>query len=123
MQKLHKQIIVTVFLAALAGCTTESQSAGQPTLKYTKQKRGASTLSGGAGYHGAYLTPVTPEAASPEPKKKAPKAAPGKLPLPVDYPVTPEEEKMWNKLTLEQQKRAMLFLQDGSTISASLKNE
>ena len=97
MQKLYKQAIIVVFLAALAGCTTESQSAGQPAVKYTKQKRGAATLSGGAGYHGAYLVPNAPQETA-APTKKAPKAAPGKLPLPVDYPMTPAEEKMWNKL-------------------------
>ncbi|MFZ1728241.1 MAG: hypothetical protein WBO29_15850 [Albidovulum sp.] len=122
MQSFYKPAMVMVLLAALAGCTTESQNAAQPKVKYTKEKRGAAALSGGAGYHGAYLVPNAPKAVS-EPKKKAPKAAPGKLPLPVDYPLSPEDEKLWNKLTLEQQKRALLFLQDGSTIAASLKTE
>jgi hypothetical protein len=122
MRRFYKQAMVTVLLVALAGCTTESQTAAQSKVRYTKEKRGAAALSGGAGYHGAYLVPNATKAAS-EPKKKAPKAAPGKLPLPVDYPLSPEDEKMWNKLTLEQQKRALLFLQDGSTIAASLKTE
>ncbi|MCB2095189.1 MAG: hypothetical protein KDE11_12345 [Rhodobacteraceae bacterium] len=123
MRRLYKQAMVAAVLAMLAGCTTEAQDAAQPRVKYTKERRGAAALSGGAGYHGAYLVPNTPPAPAVGPKKKAPRAAPGKLPLPVDYPLSAEDERMWNTLTLEQQKRALLFLQDGSTIAASLSTE
>ncbi|MEM9715626.1 MAG: hypothetical protein AAF826_03815 [Pseudomonadota bacterium] len=48
-------------------------------------------------------------------------AEPGKLPLPTQFPLLPEDIAIWNQLTLEQQERALLFLANGSTISASLK--
>lgn len=53
----------------------------------------------------------------------APKPAPGKLPLPTDYPLLPGDAELWATLTLEQQERALLFLEDGGTIRGSLSFE
>ncbi|MEO0342977.1 MAG: hypothetical protein AAF198_06020 [Pseudomonadota bacterium] len=52
-----------------------------------------------------------------------PEAEPGKLPLPVQYPLLPEDIAIWNSLTLKQQERAIAFLARGSTVSASLKED
>ena len=54
------------------------------------------------------------------PKAKEVKAAPGRLPLPAGYVLTPEEQALWPTLTLAQQQRALEFLRDGSTIQSSL---
>ncbi|MGB3316580.1 MAG: hypothetical protein WBB85_19445, partial [Albidovulum sp.] len=93
--------------------------------RYTDRQRGAAALSGGAGYHGAYLeggTGMSYAAPSATPVK-VPKTPKGKLPLPVQYPLLPGDTELWPTLSREQQDRAMLFLQDGSTIRASLRTE
>lgn len=94
-----------------------------PQPRYTERQRGAAVLSGGSGYHGAYLeggSGASRATAQPEKAVKAPKAAKGKLPLPVQYPLMPGDAELWPTLTLDQQKRALVYLQDGSTILASL---
>lgn len=93
--------------------------------KYTKRQRGAAVLSGGAGYHGAYLEGgsgngyVTATAAT-EPRK-AKRARRGLSPLPSGYPLMPGDEELWYSLTPAQQLRARQFLEDGSTIRSSLQ--
>jgi len=57
------------------------------------------------------------------PKRVAQMTAPGILPLPTQYPLEPGDAALWPTLTLEQQQRAILFLQDGSTIKSSLKGD
>lgn len=52
-----------------------------------------------------------------------PVAVAGKLPLPTQYALMPGDADLWNTLTLAQQQRALLFLQDGSTIAASLRTD
>lgn len=47
--------------------------------------------------------------------------SPGQLPIPNEYPLQPGDHELWVTLTPEQQARAMLFLQDGSTIRSSLE--
>ncbi|MGB0968385.1 MAG: hypothetical protein ACPGUX_09385 [Halocynthiibacter sp.] len=47
--------------------------------------------------------------------------SPGQLPIPNEYPLQPGDHELWVTLTPEQQARAMLFLQDGSTIQSSLE--
>lgn len=113
-------------LALVLGACVQNKTSVQTadgTLSYTKKKRGASVLSGGAGYHGANLqkTPNEPVKA----KKPGPvvKAAPGKLPLPAGYALLPGDAELWPTLSREQQERALLFLQDGSTIRASLRTD
>jgi hypothetical protein len=51
------------------------------------------------------------------------KVAPGKLPLPTQYPLQPGDAELWATLTREQQERALKFLADGSTIRGSLRTE
>ena len=45
----------------------------------------------------------------------------GKLPLPAEYPLLEGDAELWPTLTLEQQERAIEFLETGSTIRSSLK--
>ena len=113
-------------LALMLGACVQNKTSVQTadgTLSYSKKQRGASVLSGGAGYHGADLqkTPAQPVLA----KKSARvvKAAPGKLPLPAGYALLPGDAELWPTLSREQQERALLFLQDGSTIRASLRTD
>jgi hypothetical protein len=56
----------------------------------------------------------------PKPKVKTPK---GKLPLPVEYPLLPGDDALWQSLSREEQERALLFLKDGSSIRSSLRYE
>lgn len=56
-------------------------------------------------------------------KRTAQITSPGRLPLPSQYPLEPGDAALWPTLTLEQQQRALLFLQDGSTIRSSLKED
>ncbi len=90
---------------------------------YTPETGGA-IVTAGTGYHGSVLVKVTiappPAAAAPV---VAPPAKPGKLALPVAYPLLPGDAELWDTLTLAQQQRALLFLKDGSTIRASLRTE
>ena len=51
------------------------------------------------------------------------KVAPGKLPLPSQYPLLPGDAELWASLTRAQQERALKFLADGSTIRGSLRTE
>ena len=44
----------------------------------------------------------------------------GTLPLPRQYPLMSGDTALWPSLSMAQQRRAMLFLQSGSTIQSSL---
>ena len=115
---------------APASAATPIQEYGAQAPPYTKRQRGASALSGGAGYHGSYLEGGTGQGASltaPEGKRKTWwqrvfGGVGGKgVPVPAGYPLMPGDEALWNSLTVAQQERARRFLEDGSTISSSLK--
>lgn len=41
-------------------------------------------------------------------------------PLPWDYPLMPGDSVLWETLTEEEQRRALAYLSDGSTIRSSL---
>ena len=41
--------------------------------------------------------------------------------LPTQYVLQPGDERLWAGMTAPQRERALLFLQDGSTIASSLK--
>jgi hypothetical protein len=124
---MRKRIVILplALTLVLGACVQERPSVktADGTLSYTKKKSGAAVLSGGAGYHGAYLQ-ETPNKPKPE-KKPQPvvKAAPGKLALPAGYALLPGDAELWPTLTREQQERALLFLKDGSTIRASLRTD
>ena len=47
----------------------------------------------------------------------------GKLSVPENYILSEEDKALWPTLTLEQQKRALLFLQSGSTVQSSLQED
>ncbi|MCV2870121.1 hypothetical protein OEW28_15940 [Defluviimonas sp. WL0002] len=103
--------------------------AGAPALQRevtvsvpTPEREGASVLSEGAGYYGSSLVEVTIAPADAAPASYV-KPAAGKLPLPESYPLLPGDAELWATLTREQQERALLFLQDGSTIRASLRSD
>lgn len=108
---------------ALGACVQERPSVktADGTLSYTKKKQGAAVLSGGAGYHGAYLKETPNQPALKKSSEPVVKAAPGKLALPAGYALLPGDEELWPTLTREQQERALQFLKDGSTIRASLR--
>lgn len=44
-------------------------------------------------------------------------------PLPVDFPLMPGDAALWATLTPEEQRRALDFLSDGSTIRSSLERD
>ncbi|MGL4280073.1 MAG: hypothetical protein ACRCS0_06885 [Albidovulum sp.] len=106
--------------AAPKGVPTQSSA---PAPRYTEKQRGASVLSGGAGYHGAVMEGGTgyagAQSAAPATKRK--KAPRGKMALPSGYALMPGDEALWYSLTLAQQQRALEFLEDGSTIRSSLE--
>lgn len=54
---------------------------------------------------------------------KSRKGKSGSLPLPTGYPLMAGDAELWPTLTREQQERALLYLQDGSTIRASLRTD
>ncbi|MEO8529689.1 MAG: hypothetical protein ABI459_00555 [Deltaproteobacteria bacterium] len=56
------------------------------------------------------------------PVKQA-KVAPGKLPLPTQYPLLAGDAELWPTLTRAQQDRALTFLKQGGTIRDSLNYE
>jgi hypothetical protein len=41
--------------------------------------------------------------------------------LPTAYPLLPGDAALWQGMTAAQRERALLFLQDGSTVASSLK--
>lgn len=120
--------------SATAGVASQPvrESAAAPTgaapdakPRYTKRKRGAAVLSGGAGYHGSYLEGGTGNTFAgatvvAEPRKTK-RARRGLAPLPSGYPLMPGDEALWYSLTPAQQQRARQFLEDGSTIRSSLQ--
>lgn len=105
--------------AAPKGVATQSTAS---TPHYTEKQRGASVLSGGAGYHGAVMEGGTSYAGEVQtsPTRKRKKAPRGLMNLPSGYALMPGDEDLWYSLTLTQQQRALEFLQDGSTIRSSL---
>ncbi|MCA0271456.1 MAG: hypothetical protein LCH69_05230 [Proteobacteria bacterium] len=108
--------------AAPKGVATQSSAL---TPRYTGKQRGASVLSGGAGYHGAVMEGGTGYGrnvqAAPVEKRKSRKTPRGLMALPTGYALMPGDEDLWYSLTLAQQQRALQFLQDGSTIRSSLE--
>ncbi|MCF6315456.1 MAG: hypothetical protein L3J30_04030 [Marinosulfonomonas sp.] len=48
---------------------------------------------------------------------------PGTIPLPTGFPVMEGDMALWASLTQEQRRRAILFLQTGSTIQSSLQGD
>lgn len=122
---MRLRVLALPIALALAACVQDRPSVqtADGTLSYTEKTRGAAVLSGGAGYHGAYLqtTPAQPQTA-PKPAP-APRTAPGKLPLPTEYALLPGDAELWPTLTRAQQDRALLFLKDGSTIRAALRTD
>ena len=60
---------------------------------------------------------------SPEMQQLGQAISPGQLPIPNEYPLLEGDHELWVTLTAEQQARAMLFLQDGSTIQSSLEGD
>ncbi|WP_278923219.1 MULTISPECIES: hypothetical protein [Pseudophaeobacter] len=42
------------------------------------------------------------------------------VPLPSDYALMPGDATLWETLTLDEQRRALAYLSDGSTIRSSL---
>lgn len=114
-------VLASALLAACAAPAPVEPGPGE--YYYTPRQKGAAALSGGAGYHGSVLKqapaadPLAGTAAKPA------RAAPGKLPLPVGYPLLPGDDSLWPTLTRQQQERAMQFLKDGSTIRASLRTD
>lgn len=103
--------------------------AGAPALQRevtvavpTPEREGANVLSGGDAYRGSSLVEVK---IAPVPSAPAPyvKPAAGKLPLPTSYPLLPGDAELWQTLTRAEQERALLFLQDGSSIRASLRTD
>ncbi|PPB82146.1 hypothetical protein LV82_00068 [Albidovulum inexpectatum] len=105
-------------IVAVSACVQDDTPPAGARLAYTPPQKGTAVLSGGAGYHGAYLKEVAPENAQPSTEQPA---EPGKLPLPTQYPLLPGDAELWATLTREQQERALQFLRDGSTIRASLE--
>jgi hypothetical protein len=43
--------------------------------------------------------------------------------LPADYPLMPGDAALWDSLSLAEQRRALGFLSDGSTIRSSLAGD
>ncbi len=58
-----------------------------------------------------------------EPAPKTVKTAPGTLPFPTGYPLMSGDHALWPTLTDAQQRRAILFLQSGSSIRSSLQGD
>lgn len=126
-------------IQAKASGRTASVSAATPVREYsaqastyTKRQRGASALSGGAGYHGSYLEGGSGQGASltaPEGQRKTwwqrtfGGVSGNGVSLPSGYPLMPGDEALWNSMTVAQQERARQFLEDGSTIRSSLKSD
>lgn len=108
-------------IAALSACMQAGTPPSGARLAYTAPQKGTAVLSGGAGYHGAYLKEVAGAGQQPASAAPPPAAGPGKLPLPTQYPLLPGDAELWATLTREQQERALQFLRDGSTIRASLE--
>jgi len=90
------------------------QSGGNPTVRQPQY--------GNAPLDGVGAPMATVSAQAPAPAKPAKQDA-GSLPLPTGYPLMAGDAELWATLTLAQQQRALLFLQDGSTIRASLRTD
>jgi len=86
-------------------------------------RRSRAVMSGGAGYRisGAPVRATTRVApTTTRTVARRGKSRNGKLALPTQYPLMQGDAALWSTLTLEQQKRAILFLQSGSSIQSSL---
>ncbi|MCP5324092.1 MAG: hypothetical protein H6902_05590 [Rhodobacteraceae bacterium] len=88
----------------------------------TPEREGAGLFTEGAGYRGSSLVEVT-IAPAPAAATTYVKPATGKLPLPSTFPLLPGDAELWPTLTRAEQERALMFLQDGSTIRASLRTD
>ncbi len=61
--------------------------------------------------------------ASPNRSTRSAKAARGTLPVPNKFPLMSGDEVLWPRMTMAQQRRALQFLQTGSTILSSLQED
>lgn len=76
----------------------------------------------------AYINRCVSDAGGPdepwvEPQLQTVQTVPGTLPFPTGYPVMSGDLALWSSLTDAQQRRAILFLQSGSTIRSSLQGD
>lgn len=107
-------------LAAVNACLAANEPAmrdagGIPQRMETK-------VTGPTTFTQTYTYGTPPAAAGRAPAgHKVVKGPRGKLPIPSAFPLQAGDELLWDSLTLDQQRRALLFLQDGSTIRASLE--
>lgn len=124
-----------VLAAGLAACATPRApeaptiNAGTPINERTTPATVAGApLNGTAAPAGA--TAAAPIQVAPSASVRAPAApvasAPGPagdLALPSGYPLMAGDAELWPTLTRAQQERALLFLQDGSSIRSSLRTD
>ena len=116
----------TVSESDLNACLIETRAPGQYTLSQTEfANSGAPAVFPGAGgtQTGAGMIQNCLARKANDGVKASNTTNTGGLPLPVNYPLQPGDTELWPTLTRAQQERALAFLADGSTISASLKGD
>ena len=116
----------TVSDSDLNACLIETRAPGQYTLSQTEfANSGAPAVFPAAGgtQSGAGMIQNCLARKANDGVKTQDTTNTGGLPLPVSYPLLPGDAELWPTLTRAQQERALAFLADGSTISASLKGD
>lgn len=112
---------------ARAGATPSQIAAAVPATSSARSVvRSSTVMTGGTGYRtsaerAGRTTRVAPTKTRTVVRSNKPKD--GKLALPTQYPLMKDDAALWPTLTLEQQKRAILFLQSGSSIRSSLEGD
>lgn len=111
-----------------AGASPSQIAAATPAnSRSTSGRRSSTIMTGGAGYRapeemaGRRVRRPAPSASKTAVRSQKPKD--GKLALPTQYPLMKGDAALWPTLTLEQQQRAVLFLQSGSSIRSSLAGD
>ncbi len=110
-------------LVRVGASPAEVAVVSETRTRTSPRRRSRAVMSGGAGYRisGAPVRATTRVApTTTRTVARRGKSRNGKLALPTQYPLMQGDAALWSTLTLEQQKRAILFLQSGSSIQSSL---
>jgi len=132
-ERRYKECLMRVGATASEVAALQTQNTRRSSNPRTRQQSNA-VMTGGAGYrisnapqreYAPVATPPvrTPAKSAPRKTRTAQSAVGGTLPFPNSYATLRGDEALWRTLTLAQQRRALQFLQTGSTIRSSLQGD
>lgn len=115
---------INACIRELAGVNTgPGVGASTPVSERASVQASGNTVVRQYEFGNAPLDGAAAAAATASTPTKSRKGQAGPLPLPTGYPLLAGDAELWPTLTREQQELALVYLQDGSTIRASLRTD